>query len=39
MSLSSVPVEFVLFAFTLPGVAVLHSRALEVAAAMKELRE
>ena len=32
MSLSSIPVEFVLFAFTLLGVAALHSRALEVAA-------
>jgi hypothetical protein len=32
VSLPSVPVEFVLFAFTLLGVAVLHSRALEVAA-------
>ncbi|MCM2311346.1 MAG: hypothetical protein NDI84_08085 [Steroidobacteraceae bacterium] len=32
MSLFGVPVEFVLFAATLLGVAVLHSRALEVAA-------
>ena len=33
MSLASVPVEFVLFGLTLLGVAVLHARALEVAAA------
>jgi Na+/H+ antiporter NhaD/arsenite permease-like protein len=32
MSLSTIPVEFILFALTLLGVAVLHRRALEVAA-------
>ena len=32
MSLPGIPAEFVLFALTLLGVAVLHSRALEVAA-------